>query len=423
MHCQRSKPLLCRACLTYHACALQLRELLRKYNLSYWRTPSYNLLRLFICTFMALVYGCIYYTTASYGSTLRLADMQNVMGVMYSSVNYLGMINLMTVLPLAGMERIVFYRSVVLQHSSYLCPAHTNAADAGFQSHWLTCPVISASPGWDTAVCVPKVNPNSHRCMFDHATQHMAQCKTSPVPGLVMTTMTHPTVNRTPIRCRERAASMYHPVAYGLSLTLVEIPYMLAQAVVFCGTAYFMVGFSRLAEPFWYFFLMFLAALLFFNTFGQFLVCVTPNQQLAQVGGPAAGEDVSVLLGGANRGVSQEANACHLNSHCVCLLGSHGGLCTLRLLTHAMTTANQPLSPPPSAQILASSINLLFSLFCGFVITYPNIPDYWKWLNRLSPTTWMLHGLGSSQLGNVEVRAASCCGVTCSSRHAALRTH
>jgi hypothetical protein len=30
---------------------------------------------------------------------------------------------------------------------------------------------------------------------------------------------------------------MYHPVAFGLSLTLVELPYMLAQAVVFCWWA------------------------------------------------------------------------------------------------------------------------------------------------------------------------------------------
>jgi hypothetical protein len=32
------------------------------------------------------------------------------MGVIYSSVNFLGMTNLMSVMPLVGYERMVFYR-------------------------------------------------------------------------------------------------------------------------------------------------------------------------------------------------------------------------------------------------------------------------------------------------------------------------
>jgi hypothetical protein len=52
---------------------------------------------------------------------------------------------------------------------------------------------------------------------------------------------------------------------------------------------------------------------------------------------------------------------------------------------------------------------MVFSIFSGFIMPYPTMPVYWQWLNRISPTTWMLYGLGASQLGNVEVRAGQGC--------------
>jgi ABC-type multidrug transport system permease subunit len=76
---------------------------------------------------------------------------------------------------------------------------------------------------------------------------------------------------------------MYNPFAYGLALTLVELPYLLAQVVLFVCICYFMVGFAASAEQFFYFFLMFLLILWFYNVFGVCIVYITPNQQLAQV--------------------------------------------------------------------------------------------------------------------------------------------
>ena len=34
------------------------------------------------------------------------------------------------------------------------------------------------------------------------------------------------------------------------------------------------------------------------------------------------------------------------------------------------------------------------------MLPYPSIPRGWKWLNRCSPSTWILYGLAVSQLGN-----------------------
>jgi hypothetical protein len=89
---------------------------------------------------------------------------------------------------------------------------------------------------------------------------------------------------------------MYHPVAYGLAISSVELPYLLAQSCIFAGIAYFMVGFARAPAPFFYFLLMFMAALTFFNTFGQFVVYITPNSQVAQVGGARPGDEAVMLL-------------------------------------------------------------------------------------------------------------------------------
>lgn len=36
----------------------------------------------------------------------------------------------------------------------------------------------------------------------------------------------------------------------------------------------------------------------------------------------------------------------------------------------------------------------------GFTITYPSMPDGWKWANRIVPTTWTIYGLAASQLGD-----------------------
>ena len=33
--------------------------------------------------------------------------------------------------------------------------------------------------------------------------------------------------------------------------------------------------------------------------------------------------------------------------------------------------------------------------------SYESIPDYWKWMNRISPTTWIIYGLVSDQVRGI----------------------
>jgi hypothetical protein len=39
-----------------------------------------------------------------------VADVQNVMGIMFSATQFLGLTNMMSIMPILGYERVVFYR-------------------------------------------------------------------------------------------------------------------------------------------------------------------------------------------------------------------------------------------------------------------------------------------------------------------------
>ncbi|ONI04160.1 hypothetical protein PRUPE_6G306100 [Prunus persica] len=53
------------------------------------------------------------------------------------------------------------------------------------------------------------------------------------------------------------------------------------------------------------------------------------------------------------------------------------------------------------AAILSSVFYTLYNLFAGFLIPRPQIPKWWIWLYYLTPTSWSLHGLLTSQYGDI----------------------
>ncbi|XAR52748.1 hypothetical protein NMG60_11020974 [Bertholletia excelsa] len=55
----------------------------------------------------------------------------------------------------------------------------------------------------------------------------------------------------------------------------------------------------------------------------------------------------------------------------------------------------------PVAAILQSAFYSLFSLFCGFLVPWPQIPKWWIWMYYLSPTSWTLNGMLNSQYGDI----------------------
>ncbi|XP_059437806.1 pleiotropic drug resistance protein 3-like [Corylus avellana] len=53
------------------------------------------------------------------------------------------------------------------------------------------------------------------------------------------------------------------------------------------------------------------------------------------------------------------------------------------------------------AGILSSAFYTIFNLFSGFLMPEPQIPKWWVWMYYLTPTSWSLNGLLTSQYGDI----------------------
>ncbi|CAO2179266.1 unnamed protein product [Urochloa humidicola] len=87
---------------------IQCLACLWKQNLSYWRNPAYNAVRLFFTTIIALIFGTIFWDLG--GKTGQSQDLFNAMGSMYAAVMFIGVLNATSVQPVVSVERTVFYR-------------------------------------------------------------------------------------------------------------------------------------------------------------------------------------------------------------------------------------------------------------------------------------------------------------------------
>ncbi|POM74939.1 Pleiotropic drug resistance protein ABC Superfamily, partial [Phytophthora palmivora] len=84
----------------------QLRFLLDRFFTLYWRTPSYNLTRLFISVFLGLVFGLVY-VSAEFKT---YQGVNSGLGMVFISTVFIGMVSFISILPLAFEERAAFYR-------------------------------------------------------------------------------------------------------------------------------------------------------------------------------------------------------------------------------------------------------------------------------------------------------------------------
>ncbi|XP_004302337.1 PREDICTED: pleiotropic drug resistance protein 3-like [Fragaria vesca subsp. vesca] len=87
---------------------MQFKSCLWKQHLSYWRSPSYNLMRIMHTVVAALIFGALYWNQGR-----KITDQQNlfnILGSMYTGVIFLGINNCATVLRYVETERTVMYR-------------------------------------------------------------------------------------------------------------------------------------------------------------------------------------------------------------------------------------------------------------------------------------------------------------------------
>ncbi|XP_027344796.1 pleiotropic drug resistance protein 1-like isoform X2 [Abrus precatorius] len=79
-----------------------------KQHWSYWRNPPYTAVRFFFTTFIALIFGTMFWDLG--GKYSNRQDLFNAMGSMYTAVLFLGVQNSASVQPVVAVERTVFYR-------------------------------------------------------------------------------------------------------------------------------------------------------------------------------------------------------------------------------------------------------------------------------------------------------------------------
>ncbi|KAG8375439.1 hypothetical protein BUALT_Bualt10G0100100 [Buddleja alternifolia] len=79
-----------------------------KQHWSYWRNPPYTASRFAFTTFIAIIFGTMFWDLGSRWRTQQ--DLFNAMGSMYAAINFLGFQYGSTVQPVVAVERTVFYR-------------------------------------------------------------------------------------------------------------------------------------------------------------------------------------------------------------------------------------------------------------------------------------------------------------------------
>lgn len=86
----------------------QYQACLWKQHLSYWRSPSYNLLRLIFATLSSLIFGLLFWKQGK--SIENQQSLFTIFGSMFAGVIFLGINNCYNVIPYVATERTVVYR-------------------------------------------------------------------------------------------------------------------------------------------------------------------------------------------------------------------------------------------------------------------------------------------------------------------------
>ncbi|XP_051148620.1 ABC transporter G family member 32 [Andrographis paniculata] len=82
---------------------------------------------------------------------------------------------------------------------------------------------------------------------------------------------------------RERAAGTYSALPFAFAQVIIEFPYVLAQALIYCTIFYSMASFEWTALKFlWYIFFMYFT-MLYFTFYGMMTTAVTPNHNVAAI--------------------------------------------------------------------------------------------------------------------------------------------
>uniref|UniRef100_A0A0D9XN07 ABC transporter domain-containing protein n=1 Tax=Leersia perrieri TaxID=77586 RepID=A0A0D9XN07_9ORYZ len=90
--------------------AEQLKACLWKQCLSYWRSPSYNLVRIVFIAISCLVFGALFWQQGDINHINDQQGLFTILGCMYGTTLFAGINNCQSVMPFVSIERTVVYR-------------------------------------------------------------------------------------------------------------------------------------------------------------------------------------------------------------------------------------------------------------------------------------------------------------------------
>lgn len=193
------------------------------------------------------------------------------------------------------------------------------------------------------------------------------------------------------------------------------------QALLYVPIVYFMVQFEADVEKFFFFYIVFFQALLMYTLFGQVLVYMTPTHQVAQV--LSGGKCMELWAANIVMDSSRLLSIIHTSAACVhrccpydldhsdhppwllvpwlCVLsGFPCGRAFRHFYNYGLTFFDDSLIH--CLCIYSTVVALFWNVFNGFLIARSEMPVYWEWMNRITPTTYIIYGLTISQLGDNE---------------------
>ncbi|KAI0488475.1 hypothetical protein KFK09_028308 [Dendrobium nobile] len=102
-----------------HNRLVQLKACLWKLSMSYWRSPTYNIVRFTFATILSVLFAALFWQKGKKINNEQ--ELTSIVGSMYIATIFLGINNCTTVLPIIARERLVFYRERFAgMYSSYI---------------------------------------------------------------------------------------------------------------------------------------------------------------------------------------------------------------------------------------------------------------------------------------------------------------
>uniref|UniRef100_J3KV08 ABC transporter domain-containing protein n=1 Tax=Oryza brachyantha TaxID=4533 RepID=J3KV08_ORYBR len=90
----------------------QLKACLWKQCLSYWRSPSYNLVRIIFMAVSCIIFGALFWQKGDINNINNQQGIFTIMGCMYATTVFAGINNCQLVMPFISIERSVVYREM-----------------------------------------------------------------------------------------------------------------------------------------------------------------------------------------------------------------------------------------------------------------------------------------------------------------------